>query len=253
MSHLKTPLLPPPAYNIIGHRGAGKLAPENTLISFKLAKTLGLNWVEFDAQVCGSGEWVVIHDNTLDRTSNGTGLVQETDLNFLKTLDAGSWFDPSFCQENIPLLSETLALLAELNMQPNIEIKGPLQQIQAYLAGFLEILKTHWPHYLPPPLISSYHSEILVALQQTNPELLLGYLVEEINSDTLTIMSEYQFTSLHCHYCAFNGNDLPLVNLCQLPFSVLLYTVDEPRLAKGYFQQGISAIFSDFPNLWTKV
>lgn len=248
MSNHQPSLSPFPTYQVIGHRGAGKLAPENTLASFKLAKALGLNWVELDTQVCGSGEWVVIHDDTLDRSSNGTGLVQKTSLKSLKTLDAGSWFNPRFCQESIPLLSEALDLFADLNLQPNIEIKGHFSETQPYLGHFLKILEAHWPPRLATPLISSYSLEILTILQQAKPTLPLGYLMEEITKETLEIMAEYQFFSLHCNYNGFKG--LAPSKLQTLPFPLLLYTVDEPKLAEKYFQQGVCAIFSDFPNLF---
>src|SRR5579871_4841546 len=86
---------------VIAHRGASKLAPENTAASFKSARDLGAKWVEFDVQCCGSQDWVVIHDETVDRTSNGHGKVAELPYSQLKTLDAGSWFHPKFSEERI--------------------------------------------------------------------------------------------------------------------------------------------------------
>lgn len=116
--------LPPIHQKTIGHRGLAGFAPENTLASFETAKNFGLNWVEFDVQVCGSGEWVVLHDETVDRTTNGNGQVADLPFDRLKLLDAGSHFDPKFHTERIPLLADVLLYLKEAKIHPNIEIKS---------------------------------------------------------------------------------------------------------------------------------
>lgn len=109
---------------IIAHRGASKYTPENTFAAFRKAKELGINWVEFDVMLTADGEVVVIHDETLERTTNGTGAVIAQAYSYLRTLDAGSWFDPSFANEKIPTLREVIKLLNELDMFANIEIKA---------------------------------------------------------------------------------------------------------------------------------
>src|SRR5438552_7543288 len=88
--------------SIIAHRGASALAPENTLAAFHKAKEIGAKWVEFDCMLASCGEVVVIHDETLDRTTNGLGRVIDYPYSYLKTLNAGSWFNPIFADEKIP-------------------------------------------------------------------------------------------------------------------------------------------------------
>ncbi len=99
-----------PRIAVIGHRGAMGHAPENTLASFKKAIEIGVDFVEMDIHLTSDGVPVVIHDHTLDRTTNGHGLVGQTPLEQVRSLDAGSWFDPAFASERVPTLEEVLRL-----------------------------------------------------------------------------------------------------------------------------------------------
>jgi hypothetical protein len=108
---------------IIAHRGASAYAPENTLAAFKKAIDLGADGIELDVHLSKDGEVVVIHDRTIDRTSNGKGQVAEMSLKELKALDFGSWFSDEYQKESIPLLREVLELLKDWNGLLNIELK----------------------------------------------------------------------------------------------------------------------------------
>lgn len=95
---------------VIAHRGASAHAPENTLAAFRLARAQGADWFELDCTLSADGAVVVIHDDTLNRTTSGTGPVADRTLAELRALDAGGWFDPSFAGEPLPTLAEALAL-----------------------------------------------------------------------------------------------------------------------------------------------
>ena len=88
----------------LGHRGASSLAPENTLAAFRLAREIGADGIEFDVQLSQDGVPVIMHDDRLERTSNGHGRVDETVWSVLRRLDAGRWFDVRFAGEAIPIL-----------------------------------------------------------------------------------------------------------------------------------------------------
>jgi glycerophosphoryl diester phosphodiesterase len=105
------PLRPPKHPLIIAHRGAPAAAPENTLVAFREALTAGSQAIEFDVHISRDGEPVVIHDATLDRTTNGKGAVADLTLAELKQLDAGSWFGPESAGEKIPTLDEAIAAI----------------------------------------------------------------------------------------------------------------------------------------------
>ena len=113
--------LPRPA--IFAHRGSSAYAPENTLAAFDLAISQNADAIEFDAKLSADGHVVVIHDQTIDRTTNGSGFVNQLPLKSLKGFDAGSKFDPKFSGEKIPTLDEVLANIGK-RIFINIEIIG---------------------------------------------------------------------------------------------------------------------------------
>ena len=115
---------PKGAVDVIGHRGASAYAPENTLSSFRLAKELKADWFELDVTLTKDGQVLVIHDDKLDRTTNGKGKAGAKTLAELKQLDAGSWKDPKFAGEKLPTLAEALDLAKELKIGVYIEIKN---------------------------------------------------------------------------------------------------------------------------------
>ncbi len=108
---------------IIAHRGASKSTPENTMAALKKAAKLGTPYIEIDVQLTRDGEVVLMHDKTLDRTTNGSGYVTRSSYKTLKRLDAGSWFSPVFKNERIPLLKEVLEWLPK-GMTLIIEVKS---------------------------------------------------------------------------------------------------------------------------------
>lgn len=239
---------PEPHFKIIGHRGASALAPENTLISFALAAQQGLNWVEFDTLRLDSGEWVVIHDNTLERTSTGTGSVVDKSVHYLKRLDAGSWFSHQYRNERIPLLAETLDFLLTLGLQANIEIKTMNGNPMLLMQSFLNYLNKYWPQTAIPPLVSSFDLQLLIALQSIQKKRYpLGYIIKKFTPEALETAIQYEFTTINCDYRYIQPNDI--ANIRAHHIAVLLYTINEPTIARQVLRQGATAIFSNYPDL----
>lgn len=130
---------------VIAHRGASADAPENTLAAFALASTLGADWFELDCTLTRDGAVIVIHDDTVDRVTNGKGKVADLTLAELRRLDAGSWKDPAFAGERLPTLDEALALARDRHIGVYIEIKPAADDATLYdaiakLAGDRETL-----------------------------------------------------------------------------------------------------------------
>jgi len=283
---------------IIAHRGAPHLTPENTLASFKMAKALNAKWVEFDIQRCGSGEWVVIHDTTLERTSNGRGLVAKTPYSVIKALDAGAWFHPKFKNESIPLFQDVLTLLQNLGLSPNIEIKidhDTSRQIkEEAVTHFYSIFTASWPRSLPFQ-ISSFDIETLLLLKSRDATLPLALAVEKIDDAVFKTLEQLKPFALHCNFENISRKELDLLfghkfnrefspnqsdnqsltqsdnpnlspkfsltqshktNLSQkfsdeapIVWNLMLYTINDKSIAESYFSNGVTAIFSDIPNL----
>jgi glycerophosphoryl diester phosphodiesterase len=98
---------------VFAHRGASGSAPENTLSSFELALKVGAHAIELDAKLSSDGKIMVIHDQTLDRTTTGSGQVHQTTAAAIKTLDAGSWFSSDYTNERVPFLAEVLESIGD--------------------------------------------------------------------------------------------------------------------------------------------
>jgi glycerophosphoryl diester phosphodiesterase len=114
----------PPFLQIIAHRGFSARAPENTLTAIRAGLDAGADAVEWDMHVAACGTPVLLHDATLERTTDGSGLVAETPLEALRTLDAGSWFDPAFAGEPIPTFVEALQEVVAYGATVYAEVKG---------------------------------------------------------------------------------------------------------------------------------
>jgi glycerophosphoryl diester phosphodiesterase len=158
---------------IIGHRGAAAAAPENTLAGIARAHALGCRWVELDAKLSYDRIALLMHDDRLERTTDGSGLFADRTAAELRRLDAGRWKAPEFAGEPIPTLAEAIGLMERLGMGANIEIKAcPGREVEtgSRVAAELRLL---WPrgHGL---LVSSFSAASLEAARAAAPELPRG-------------------------------------------------------------------------------
>lgn len=151
------------------HRGASAIAPENTLAAFRAAEAAGAPGLELDVQLSQDGVPVVLHDRTLNRTSNGRGPVDKLPLAELKTLDAGSWFDLAFAGEKIPTLEEVLAWGGR-RLRFNIEIKD-----SAAGQAMLDLSRRYAEAAI---VVSSFDHKLLRGLRIRAPKLPLAFLWE---------------------------------------------------------------------------
>lgn len=160
---------------ILGHRGAPRLAPENTLASLRRALELGLDGVEYDLQGSASRDPVLMHDETLTRTTDGHGPVEDAGLTELAALDAGAWFGKAFTGEPVPLLEEALELDGAAG-------KAPLHMIELkrtdLVARVLDALGS-LPRPLPVRIASFYRDVCLEATDRGLPAMLLAVRANE--------------------------------------------------------------------------
>lgn len=230
---------------IIAHRGASALAPENTLISFQKASELGAKWIEFDVMLAACGEAVVIHDETLDRTTNGHGNVCDYPYSYLKTLDAGSWFHPQFAGEKIPTLAEVIETLYRLNLNANIEIKPVLGLEEETVKKVLAVVNQYWRAEMNPPLISSFSWKVLEYVRQYSKTHYLAYLMNEWHADWQKSCNDLNCISVDINHRILNQER---VNEVKATDRLLLsYTVDDSLIAQQLFDWGVDAVFSNCP------
>jgi glycerophosphoryl diester phosphodiesterase len=230
---------------VIGHRGAVASAPENTLAGFRKAAELGVRWVEFDVRLTFDGHCVLLHDETAERTTNGAGRIRDLALAELQRLDAGSWFGPAFAGERVPTLDETIALLAELGLGANVELKPSPGQEEETARRVMAILRDRWPASLPMPLVSSFQEAALAAAREAMPEAPRGLLLGAVPRDWRQRAEDLDCATIHCDH---NRLEPDLVRaMSEAGYPVLAYTVNDPARAATLFEWGVAAVFSDAP------
>lgn len=227
---------------VFAHRCSGALAPENTLAGLRLAARLGCTAVEFDVMLSADSTPWLIHDDTLERTTDGNGWVCETSDAVLRSLDAGSRYHPAFAGEPLPTLAEAAMLCRKLGLSANVEIK-PAPGCAAITGDVVarQILDL-WEGAVPP-LVSSFSGTALHAARKAAPLLPLGYLWERPPTDWRQLLAEVAGVTLHCAAGALTDDVLAEARAEKIP--VLCYTVNDFSQAHALFGRGVSAVFTD--------
>ena len=231
---------------IIGHRGAKGHAPENTIASLRAAAAMGVRWVEFDAKLTHDGEVIVMHDETLDRTTDGTGAVADMDWVAIARLDAGGWFAGAFAGERVPTLRAAIAALAELGLGANVEIKPCPGRAAATGSAVAAILAAEWPATVPPPLLSSFAPDALAAARAARPSLTRALLVDGIPDDWAAQLDALGCAALHCDQQHLTRAQARGVVAAGVPLRC--YTVNARDRAETLFAWGVGSVFTDFPD-----
>jgi glycerophosphoryl diester phosphodiesterase len=238
---------PLPRHRLIAHRGLPTRAPENTLVSFQLAIKEQISWMEFDVQLTSDHVLMIIHDDDLHRTTNGQGYVHEKTSDYLNTLDAGSWFDPKFSGERIPLFAPTITELLKTDIFLNIELKlpqhPPVGHAALFALVFSQTMHSLWPVAHPKPLLSSFEWSLLEAVRSSLPSYPIGYLSDVCSEKIIDRVAQQHNASLHCPYQVLTPELLHYAYNKRVP--VLAFTVNDPLTASRLIKEGIFAIFSD--------
>ncbi|OAS17647.1 glycerophosphodiester phosphodiesterase [Paenibacillus oryzisoli] len=227
---------------IIGHRGAAGEAPENTLASFELALEQGAQAIELDVHITKDGEIVVCHDGTLDRTTNGSGLICQQQWADIQKLDAGAWFSDKFAGERIPLLSEVFDLVPKGTLI-NVEVKYAYEgRMESALLAFLRGVDRN-----EDVVISSFDHKVIQRLKRAEPALKVGllYAANLIDHGAYAKLLEVEVYSLHPHHHSFEGSDIALATADGL--AVYPYTVNELSDYQRMIDAGVTGIITDFP------
>ncbi|KIL97378.1 Glycerophosphoryl diester phosphodiesterase [Paramagnetospirillum magnetotacticum MS-1] len=231
---------------LIGHRGLAGLAPENTLASFRAAAAHGLTMVEFDVRLSKDGVPLVFHDDSLDRTTDGSGPVAEYGWAELSRLDAGSWFAPAFAGEPISSLEQVLRQCLDLGLSVNMEIKPDRGREAETALAALSLAVSVWPHAAPPPVISSFETVCLEVAHRIVPLWPRAILAEDRPGDWRQMAGQLEATALHLDHGALDAAQIAETMAAGL--AVRAYTVNDPVRARLLQDWGVAAIFSDYPH-----
>lgn len=232
-----------PYPRIVAHRGGGKLAPENTLAAFDMGASLGLHMVEFDAKLSADNVVFLLHDDDVDRTSNGHGAAAAMPYADIAKLDAGSWFDARFAGEVMPTLAQVAERCLRLGLLANVEIK-PCPGREAETGRLVaEAVRDLWPVHGIRPLLSSFSYEALEAAAQAVPDLPRGMLYEAVPAHWRDDARKLGTVSLHASHRYLDGPQVGEIKAAGL--QMLVYTVNEPDRARELAEWGVDAICTD--------
>lgn len=242
-------IIPSEALQIIAHRGFSIDYPENTLLAYRAALSSGIDMLEIDVHLTKDQELVVIHDDKIDRTSNGTGYIKDYTLDELKSYDFGSWKDHSFAGSQIMTFSEVAQLVKPYDVKLLIEIKKPKQypNIEEILVKQIE------ENHLSPEdvIIQSFDEKSMIKMASITQQYELGLLVSK--KKYLLRMPNFNKIAKYCQYVNPNyelvsQKWVERAHLHQL--KVMPYTVNDIKSIEKLINDGVDGIITDGPNYY---
>jgi glycerophosphoryl diester phosphodiesterase len=227
----------------IAHRGAGKLAPENTLAAFRLGASHGYRAFECDVKLSQDGVPFLLHDDTLDRTSTGQGLAGDQPWAALSRLDAGSWHSRNYAGEPLPSLQAIANFVQRNGLALNLEIKPtPGQEL---LTGQVvaEACLRWWPAHSPPLLFSSFRPDALRGAQDQAPSTPRALLLDTLWPGWLDVAQALDCVAVVTNHKLMDAPLLAQLHAAQL--RGMCYTVNEPGDAQRLLALGIDGLITD--------
>jgi glycerophosphoryl diester phosphodiesterase len=233
---------PWPYPKLFAHRGGGTLAPENTLAGMRMAEKCGYRAVEFDVKLSRDNRAILLHDDTLERTTNGQGLARDFAYGELALLDAGLWHSPRFQFEPIPRFDGIAWHLIRAGMLANVEIK-PCEGRDAQTGEIVGRLCAEYWAQAVPCLVSSFSYAALKAARAVAPGLPFGWLVRSPGPSDWEILAELGCVSFH--FWEHVATREVIDEAHRRGYRVLLWTVNEVARAQELFAMGADGLFTD--------
>ncbi|MFF0473478.1 glycerophosphodiester phosphodiesterase [Streptomyces sp. NPDC004284] len=228
---------------VYAHRGASSAAPENTLVSDEVARRGGTKWIENDVQPSKDGVPYILHDATVDRTTDGTGTLRSLTSAQLDSLDAGSWFAPVFAGTRVPTLAAQLADLRTRGGNLLLEIKG--EQTEAEVARIVQEVRDQ--DMTGRVFVQSFDVTSLRLAHELAPELPLGLLRDNLDADPVAVAADL-------HLSAYNVSDKGLAvrpaavdELHAAGVAVNVWTVDGAARWKALDALGVDGVITNRP------
>ena len=227
----------------IAHRGAGKLAPENTLAAFRLGAAHGFRGFECDVKLSADGVPFLLHDSTLDRTTSGSGPASDLAWGALAQLDAGGWHSRQHAGEPLPSMQVIAAFVQRNGLALNIEIK-PMPGLERHTG---QVVAEHaarlWAGTAMPPLLSSFRPDALAAAQAAAPALPRALLLDSLWPGWFEMA-----TALGCAAVVTAHKLMDAALLARLHcagWRAMVYTVNDPADARRLLALGVDGLITD--------
>jgi glycerophosphoryl diester phosphodiesterase len=227
----------------IAHRGAGKLAPENTLAAFRLGARYGYSAFECDVKLSSDGVPFLLHDATLNRTSNSQGVAGDKPWAELSRADAGSWHSRAYAGEPLPTLANIAAFCHASGHALNIEIKptpGVERRTGEVVAREAERL---WAARPTPPLLSSFEPNALEGARSSAPQLPRALLIDTLIDGWFECAQSLGCVAVVANHCLFNAEMVARLHAANL--WALCYTVNDESSARALLGMGLDGLITD--------
>ncbi|MER7949612.1 glycerophosphodiester phosphodiesterase family protein [Streptomyces sp. NPDC096079] len=228
---------------VIAHRGASSAAPENTLVSDEVARRGGAVWIENDVQPSKDGVPYILHDTTVDRTTDGTGAIRSLSSARLDGLDAGSWFAPAYAGVRVPTLAAQLADLRERGGKLLLEIKGP--HTRAQVARIVQEVRDQ--DMTDRVFVQSFDVASLVATHELAPELPLGLLRDTLDADPVAVARDLDLAAYNVGDSVLATRPQVVADLHAAGVAVNVWTVDKPERWKALDELGVDGVITNRP------
>ena len=227
---------------VIAHRGASGHAPENTLSAFQRAVELGATFIETDLQVTRDGRFVAMHDDTVDRTTNGSGELAEFTLDELRQVDAGLWFDREFMGERVPTLTEILQFSNKNDVVFYLELKYPaLTGMDHSLVAALREAQSS-----ARTIVISFDPATLLPLRRIDASIMLGFLVEDQHPDCIQAALDVGARQLCPKFSCVTPALVERAHRADL--KVVTWTVNTAEMMRSMMAAGVDGMMTDFPD-----
>lgn len=229
---------------IFAHRGASGYAPENTMASFVKAVELGTDGFELDVQLTADGELVVIHDEWLERVSNGTGFVRDQTLEQLRELNFNKTF-PQYGPQQIPLLKEVLEIVKETGIMVNIELKTGIFHYPGIVEKTLQLVEDM--DLRDKVIYSSFNHQTCVDIREQQPDAYVGFLYDDGIIDVRQYVKAHGGDAIHP---AFYMLQYPehVAEARKRGLDINTWTVNEPEHIEMACQLGVDIIITNYPD-----
>ena len=224
---------------LCAHRGAGKLAPENTLAAFRLGYAHGYRMAEFDVKLSADGVPFLLHDDTLDRTTNVQGRADAHTWRELAQLDAGSWHSPAYAGEPLCTLASVARWSLAHDVAVNIEIKPTRGRERETGAAVAFDAATLWTGARVPPLLSSFSD----AARDAVPALPRAWLADRLPEDWRARAARADCIAVDLEHTLLNRALVEEIHAAGM--RVLCWTVNDPSLVERLFDLGADTVITD--------
>lgn len=232
---------------IIAHRGASRVAPENTLAAIRTAAEMGVRWIEFDVSLLGTDLPVVHHDGSFGRTTSGRGLLADAKASDLAGIDAGAWFGKAFRGEPLPTLAAVLDLLDALGMSANLELKTHASEGPRLVEAVAPMLESR-PWTRSRIIVSSFDHETLGLFRTAMPSQPLALLWVRPPPDWAEQVTAMAGAALHCDWRSLDGHVLREARTHG--HEVRVYTINDPEPLRPFMHHGLTGVITDHPPLF---